>query len=376
MTVGSAQMTTGRTAASRMALPGTVSCTYFLGVLHFAAACGASRRAVLHALSLDERCLDDGDARLPLEKLRELFDVASRALDDPSFALGFGAGVPCSTLSLASALAAATPPERSEDPAAANPLTLGDALDGLNRYASLGVDFGELAPPIRFRFTPSPQGVWLEDLRPDRAHGCDFPALTESVFARFATGIRRRGGESIVRALAVTHVEPVSERHRRAYADVFRVPVSFNASRNALCLDPAFLERPLEPLPAPVETVLSRHADRQIAMLRRDRSWRARVMALLERSMPNAGESPHGLPDLSTVCAELAVSRHTLHRRLRAEGTTFAALHTDARRRMAEALLRDAQLPLSVVAHRVGFSEAAAFSRAYLRWTGRRPGAR
>jgi AraC-like DNA-binding protein len=381
MTHGFDAMTSGRGRSAPEPMTGTVSVGYLAGVLAFAGQCGLARGALLHDLALDEAALACSDARLPLATLRALFDRAAARLDDPAFALRFGVGVPCAQLTLASALAAARPAATSGPTASTEPpLTLRDALDGLNRYAALGLDFGPLAPAVRYRFVDDARGVWLDDQRP--AHGAfAWPALTESVFARFATGIRRRGGEAIVRALEVTHAAPAAATHREAYTRVFRVPVRFDAPRNALCLDPAFLERPLEPLPAPVQAVLHPHAEALLARLPRETTWRGRVMAQLQahlhshlHAQGHRGSPAGGGAALGVICRALAVSRQTLHRRLRREGTTFAALHDQARRDAADAMLQTGGLTLEAIATRVGFSEAAAFSRAYKRWTGLRPG--
>lgn len=351
-----------------------MSVGYTKGLLDFAADCGVPREVLLRAACLDEATLATPDHRLPLSTLRALFDTAAAHLRDPAFALRFGTGVPCAQLTLASALAAARPELSAGNgagPQSSAPLTLRDALDGLNRYATLAVDFAARTPAERYRFVEDSLGVWLEDLRP--ATGMySWPALTESVFARFSTGIRRRGGESIVRALEVTHAEPTDPLFRGAYDMVFRVPVTFGASRNALCLDPAFLERPLEPLAAPVQSVLVEHADRLLQRIRQSGTWRGRVAEHLRDALSrNATEA--GFSILAQVCRVLAVSRQTLHRHLQREGTTFARVHDDVRREVADALLRTGQLTVGTVAARVGFSEAAAFSRAYKRWTGQRP---
>lgn len=364
MTARRNPVTVRRTASPPAALPGTVAGSYLAGVLDFAIACGASRTDLLRAIEVTDADLAAPDRRLPLDRLHRLFQQAAQLLNQPAFALHFGVGVPCLTLTLAAALAAARP--TGDAPRAGDGRTLRDALDGLNRYAPLGVDFGSNTPAHRYQFVDSTDGVWLEDRRPDEAMGYAWPALTESVFARFATGIRQRGGESIVRALEVTHDAPADAAHRDAYAAVFRVPVTFGAARNAICLDPAFLERPLEPLPAPVESVLTTHADAQLQQIACVRSWGGRVSQLLHA---NPGV------DLFVVCRELAVSRHTLHRRLRDEGTTFVALQDAARWQLADTLLRRDRLTITAVAARLGYSEPAAFSRAYKRWTGTRPSA-
>jgi AraC-like DNA-binding protein len=344
--------------------------------VQFAVQCGADHAALLAGAGVSREQLSDPDRRLPLSALPAMFESAARVLGDDAFALRFGVGVPCAQLTLASVLAAAQPEATPLKRAAAEtePRTLRDALHGLNRYASLGVDFGAALPGDRYRFVSDDHGVWLEDLRPS-ADIYAWPLLTESVFARFATGIRKRGGEYIVRALAVTHAAPASTVHREAYAHVFRVPVTFGAARNAVCLDHRFLEQPLEPLAAPVQDVLIRHADAQLQLLRSDTTWRTRVERLLRAELEGAGTGSSCTRGIERVCRELAVGRHTLHRRLQEEGTTFVALYDGIRRDMADTLLRTPTLTVDAVALRLGFSEAAAFSRAYKRWTGRRPGA-
>lgn len=357
-------------------LSGTVSASYCSGVVHFAVRCGATMSDLLANVGLQADDLADGERRFPLDTLRRLFSACGRVLDDEAFALRFGMGVPCGQLTLAAALAASRPPVSSDPTAAVNdasaPQTLRDALTGLNRYAPLGVDFGAYMPRERYRFVEDAAGVWLEDCRPN-AGAYAWPALTESVFARFATGIRRRGGESIVRALEVTHAPPQSADHRAVYDAIFRAPVTFGAARNAVCLDPRFLEQPLEPLATPVQEVLTRHADALLQRVRQQGTWRQRVEEVLGAHLRHDTARRPPLASLTVVCRELAVSRQTLHRRLRLEGTTFAALHDEARQHLADALLRRDGLPVAVVAFRLGFSEPAAFSRAYKRWTGQRP---
>ena len=73
------------------------------------------------------------------------------------------------------------------------------------------------------------------------------------------------------------------------------------------------------------------------------------------------------------IAAELGLSRQTLYRRLRAEGTTFEDLLDRLRHRLALRYLRDERLSVKAAAYRLGFSEPAAFSRAFKRWTGASP---
>jgi AraC-like DNA-binding protein len=78
---------------------------------------------------------------------------------------------------------------------------------------------------------------------------------------------------------------------------------------------------------------------------------------------------------IDQVARALGYSRQTLYRRLKAEGITFAELLDGLRHRLALRWLRDDRLSVKEVAYRLGFSDPAAFSRAFKRWTGQSPSA-
>ena len=76
---------------------------------------------------------------------------------------------------------------------------------------------------------------------------------------------------------------------------------------------------------------------------------------------------------IEEVARALGLSRQTLYRRLKAEGVTFEALLDGLRKRLAMKLIGDEGVPVKEAAWRLGFSDPAAFSRAFKRWTGRSP---
>ena len=76
---------------------------------------------------------------------------------------------------------------------------------------------------------------------------------------------------------------------------------------------------------------------------------------------------------MDAVAAALGVAPKTMYRRLKAEGATFAEVLDDLRRRLAVSFLADRQVSVTEAAYLTGFSEPAAFSRAFKRWTGARP---
>jgi AraC-like DNA-binding protein len=76
---------------------------------------------------------------------------------------------------------------------------------------------------------------------------------------------------------------------------------------------------------------------------------------------------------IEQVARQLGLSRQTLYRRLKAEGATFEELLDGLRHRIALRLIREERLSVKEAAYRLGFSDPAAFSRAFKRWTGSSP---
>lgn len=134
--------------------------------------------------------------------------------------------------------------------------------------------------------------------------------------------------------------------------------VHASASRTLRVFIPdAALDRPFRQHSAPMQRPL------RPEKLRGDDSfaWTARVA--LE------GMLDTGLPSLAEFAEAGWMSRGTLQRRLQAEGTSFAALLDDVRRRRALAALADGDRRITDVAVEVGYSRLSVFTRAVRRWS-------
>lgn len=100
---------------------------------------------------------------------------------------------------------------------------------------------------------------------------------------------------------------------------------------------------------------------------RGESSFRREVEAVVE-SLLSEGEA-----NIDRVARDMGLSRQTLYRRLKAEGVTFEQLLDELRHRLALKLMRDQHMAVKQASWRLGFSDPAAFSRAFKRWTGSAP---
>lgn len=161
----------------------------------------------------------------------------------------------------------------------------------------------------------------------------------------------------------------LGEERRRLVAELFpSFEVVGDQQRTAIWVPKGVMDFPLPQAdPHTAELCIQQCAD----LIERRRSRRgiaAQVRALLLRS-------PGEMPELPEVAAELMLSERTLHRRLDEEGTSFRDLRNEVRETLATELLTRAGLTVNEVARRLGYSEPAAFSRAYKSWTGNIPSA-
>jgi AraC-like DNA-binding protein len=78
-------------------------------------------------------------------------------------------------------------------------------------------------------------------------------------------------------------------------------------------------------------------------------------------------------PSREQIADMLGTSPRTLARRLKNAGTSFAALHRSVQQERATNFLRHTSMPMAEVAERLGYSDAAAFTRAFQAWTGQAP---
>jgi AraC-like DNA-binding protein len=345
---GDKRMTAG---ANRPSGP-TVGAGFARGLFELAVSKGADRATLLARADLTESDFADQDGRVPMQSYVALMRAGIALSGDPALALHYGE-INISEVSVVGLIGRASE-------------TMLDALVQLNRYVRLIVEADSGGAPDRFQIVQRDGEDWFVDTR---INANAFPELTESAFAQLICGTREFAHESnrpYVRAVHVTHKRP---GHWQEYERVFRAPVLFESDRNAMLIDKAWHDYRVARDTPYVQRILQSHADSLLAELDASRSWSGRVEGTLAPLLHTGDVS------LDAVAKKLGLGRQTLYRRLKDENTTFETILDTMRRRMAEHYLGERRLSVNETSYLVGFSDPAAFSRAYKRWTGRSPGA-
>ena len=151
------------------------------------------------------------------------------------------------------------------------------------------------------------------------------------------------------------------------YQQVLGCPARFERECTALRFDDLALQAPARSHDPQLFRLLESQAERVLAETPAAATFRERVRrAVVERLR-------EGEPAMAAIAESLATSERTLQRKLQAEGVSFRDVVDDARHKLAMMYFGDHSLSLADVAYLLGYSEAAAFTRAFKRWTGQAP---
>jgi AraC-like DNA-binding protein len=157
---------------------------------------------------------------------------------------------------------------------------------------------------------------------------------------------------------------------------IFRCEVGYGHTHAEVRWPRAFLDSPMTTGDPTLHALLTRELERALGLPAGEDRVLPRaepdVVALVRRELRTA--LPQGDAELAKVARALRVSPRSLQRRLGQRGTTFQALVDDARRALAEELLARRGATVTEAAFTTGFSDVAAFTRAFRRWTGLPPG--
>lgn len=188
------------------------------------------------------------------------------------------------------------------------------------------------------------------------------PALMEfSMGCLFLAGYRM----GLPRFDSQVFFEHAAPKNLKTYAQVFRVPVHFNAPSNYALLPVSVFDVHMPEANPGICAVMESHAQGLLERLPQTSAVTEQTRRLI------AAELRAGSPTLPRVAEQLHLSPRTLRRRLLEDGTTFHRLLDELRRDLTLERLARQNFETEETALALGFSDASAFRRAFKRWTGR-----
>ena len=148
---------------------------------------------------------------------------------------------------------------------------------------------------------------------------------------------------------------------------LLRCPVDFAQGVDSWVLPQRVMDLPIVSEDSQLLKILTAHADDLLAERHSVTGLQSMVANQLASLLPS-GESRAAM-----VARQLGMSQRSLTRHLAEEGTTFAEILEQLRRRLASRYLADDRMSVQQTAWLLGYSEVGAFNHAYKRWTGTAP---
>lgn len=158
-----------------------------------------------------------------------------------------------------------------------------------------------------------------------------------------------------------TYPEP---EHVSEYRLMYPCPSKFEQPRNTLIFERQWLQQPVVQTKQTLQAYLQRSPCDWFKRQAYYPVFTRKVVTCLEKE----GSFAEG--SMEEVAAELNVTSRTLRRKLTEEGTSFQQLKDGIRRDTAIHYLSQPNISIAEISRLLGFSEPAAFTRAFKQWTG------
>lgn len=304
---------------------------------------GVPHERIFRQIEMDPARLSEGGNRYSQEAVSSLWRAAVRETADPYFGLKFAAHIRPSTFHVVGYAMSCS-------------ATLGNALQRFARYAKL---------------VSSSATVTLTQTLSHRRLAFSFdtgdaPPIFQTIDAVLAGIVCFSSwivGEDVVPAeVHFRHERPDGEEE---YARVLKCPIYFGEQEDCIVFNACDMDRPILAADEQLASLLDHMALNQMAQMSRRFSTKVRDYLLKELS--------NGEISKSGTASAMHMTERTLLRRLKDEGTTFQEVLDHLREQLAYEYLRRPKVTVQDVSSMLGFSDASTFSRAFKRWTGRRP---
>lgn len=161
-------------------------------------------------------------------------------------------------------------------------------------------------------------------------------------------------------------VAPVLPEPAAPYEAIMGTPIR-QGSEPRLIFSVADMRRPFLTSNNSLWSIFEPGLRQRVADLDHTANTTQRVRAALLEGLPS------GLVSIESVAHKLGLSKRTLQRRIKAEGSRFQQILQQTRHDLAQHYLKNTALPMAEIAFLLGFDEPNSFYRAFRGWSGTTP---
>ena len=323
---------------------GTAANHYVSQLYHTARKHGLDSSAIMRSLELDESMIDKPDLRIKTEKLSALQNFIWRELQDESMGLT-ASPLPAGSYFMMGRLTVNQP-------------NLHKALELARRFYTMVTT----AFTVRLHIKDDNAFLQFELTDPHLDPEHMFAEILLLAIHRYASWLI---ADSL--PLIETHFNYPSPPHIAEYSYLFPGVHVFDSDKLGFSFPASYLQKSVQQNDASLKLFMQRCPQEIFQRYEADYSLTAELKRVLWKNLKG------GVPSIEMAAQMMNMTKRTLMRKLKTEGTSYQQLKDIVRRDKAVSLLIKYALPINQVSECVGFSEPAVFTRAFLSWTGECP---
>jgi AraC-like DNA-binding protein len=156
--------------------------------------------------------------------------------------------------------------------------------------------------------------------------------------------------------------------YAESFIPIFGHNITFNASANTLKFDSKLLGLPVLSSNNLLKAIIEDKARDILKEIDHHVSITTKVKGLIQEAL-----TADRLLSIKQVSDQLAMSRQTLFRALKKEGTNYKTLCEDARKQQALSLLESGERNMTTLSLCLGYKDSSSFYKAFNRWFGMPP---
>ena len=323
----------------------TVSNTSVLDLIDTCCSLGVLGESDLNQLDIHRSTLINPSLRFPERKLIELWHRISKSTGVPNIGLLIGQTINPSAKGLLASWVSQTE-------------SIGEALEIFRHNISL------MNPSEHWELEETNDQCFLSfTLQENKAY--PLIAIERSMSAMVSWG----------RALSTENFPLIEARfsfsapsYHEQFASIFGKNIHFETSQNCIIFNRKLLRTPTTSGNRFLKSIIEDKAKIALEGLGNDNSITKRVKVTIEHVLKDKN-----VISIDTVCDELAMSRQTLYRKLKKEGSDYKSLLEEFRKGEAIRQLNTTSKSMEKLSLNLGYKDTSSFYKAFKRWFGLSP---